>query len=205
MMLWDGSRLFVVVGALFATTNLFAQTVLLELKTGDRINGQIISETTNRLVLSNAWAKEMVIPLTEVLKRTPVPALGNASNAPLALTNVAAAKGTNAAAKTNVVALAKAVAATNSFFTSPLLKNWHGDLLVGTDLTFSERNRQVYNAKAKLTYAKDRFKSVFDYDATYGRSEVDETVNGVTRRVMKTDANRMNGAAKMRSEEHTSE
>jgi len=103
---------------------------------------------------------------------------------------------TNSPAKTNALAIAKAVAATNAFFTSPYLKNWHGELLVGADLTFSERNREVYNAKAKFIYAKNRFKTIFDYDATYGRSEVDEIVNGKTRQVMRTDANRMNGGVK---------
>jgi putative salt-induced outer membrane protein YdiY len=81
------------------------------------------------------------------------------------------------------------------------LKNWHGDLLVGADLTFSERNREVYNAKAKVIYAKSPFKTIFDYDATYGRSEVDEIImhaDGTTtkRLVTKTDANRMNGGVK---------
>jgi len=189
---WKRSRVVFVASALFAAANVFAQTVSLELKSGDRITGKILSETNNRVVLSNAWAREMVIPLAEILKRTPVIAPTNA---------IVAVAATNSPAKTNAVALAKAVAATNAFFTSPYLKNWHGDLLVGADLTFSERNRQVYNAKAKLTYAKDRFKAVFDYDATYGRSEVDEIVqhadgSTTTRQVTRTDANRMNGGVK---------
>ncbi|HWN96401.1 MAG TPA: DUF481 domain-containing protein, partial [Methylomirabilota bacterium] len=87
-------------------------------------------------------------------------------------------------------------------------RNWHGDIQVGVDLTFSERDRQVYNGKMKLIYAKNRFKTVFDYDATFGRSEVEETrielfrVDGtnvarnVTRKTTKTDANRMNGSVK---------
>jgi hypothetical protein len=169
-----------------------AQSVSLELRNGDRISGQILSETNNRIVLSNAWSKEISIPSADISKRTM-----------LATTNalVAGSTNTNAAAKTNGVALAKAVAATNNLFTSPLLKNWHGEIQVGADLTFSERNREIYNGKLKLIYAKDRLKSIFDYDATYGRSEVDETTikNGksTTRRVTKTDANRMNGTWKL--------
>ena len=193
MMWWNASRVVVVAAsALFAAANVVAQTVSLELKTGDRITGRIISETTNRVVLSNAWSREMVIPLAEISKRTAVPAMNSAV--------AGGAVATNSPVKTNAVALAKAVAATNAFFTSPLLKNWHGDIQVGADLTFSERNREVYNAKAKVIYAKNRFKTVFDYDATYGRSEVDEivTVNGVTTKqlVTRTDANRMNGGVK---------
>ena len=196
------SKVWIVAGALLAFSNVFAQTVSLELKNGDRITGQILSETINRVVLSNAWSKELSIPLAEITKRTAVAVPTNAvaasaiSNAP-----IAALPKTNAPAKTNGVALAKAVAATNTLFTSPWLKNWHGDIQAGVDLTFSERNRQVYNGKAKLIYAKNRFKTVFDYDMTYGRSQAEQsfaTVNYGTlmRTTTRTDANRMNGAVK---------
>lgn len=172
-----------------AALNALAQVVSVELKNGDRITGQIVSETAGRVVLSNSFAREIAIPLAEISKRTVLPAVTN--------TTVAAATVTNAPVKpTNGVAVAKAIAATNSLFTSPALKNWHGDILVGTDLTFSQRNREVYNAKMKLIYARARFKTVLDYDMTYGRSEVEENVNGKVETIMKTDANRMNGAAK---------
>jgi putative salt-induced outer membrane protein YdiY len=183
-----------VAGLWLATMSALAQTVSVELKNGDRITGRIVSETTDRVVLSNSFAREIAIPLAEISKRTALAAVTN-TNA-----TAVAAIATNTPAKTNAVALAKAVAATNSIFTSPALKNWHGDIQAGVDLTFSERNRQVYNAKAKLTYAKDRFKTVFDYDMTYGRTEVNETTtigtNTITRQTTKTDANRMNGAIK---------
>src|SRR5689334_4105059 len=127
-MIWrKRSRLLVVTSALFAAVNVFAQPVSLELKSGDRITGKILSETNNRVVLSNAWSREITIPVAEISKRTPVVAPSNA---------VAGGAATNSPAKTNAVAIAKAVAATNVFFTSPYLKNWHGDLLVGADLTF---------------------------------------------------------------------
>jgi small nuclear ribonucleoprotein (snRNP)-like protein len=179
---------FVIVA--LATWSALSQTVSLELKNGDRITGQLLSDTNNRVVLSNAFSREIVIPAGEITKRTPLTTPTNAV--------VAAVPGTNAPLKTNGVAMAKAVAATNSLFTSPLLKNWHGEILMGTDLTFSEQNRQVFNAKAKVTYAKSPFKSVFDYDATYGRTEVQETLsNGKMREVYKTDANRMGGGVKV--------
>jgi putative salt-induced outer membrane protein YdiY len=100
------------------------------------------------------------------------------------------APGTNAVAATNAIAVAKAVAATNALFTAPWMANWHGDIQVGTDLTFSERNRQVFNARSKLTYTKDRFKTILDYDMTYGRSRMEGADE------WNVDANRMNGAIK---------
>jgi hypothetical protein len=198
------SKLWIVASALLAISNGSAQTVSLELKNGDRITGQILSETNNRVVLSNAWSKELSIPLAEITKRTTVAGPTNTIAAAMATTNapIAATTKTNPPPKTNGVAMAKAVAATNMLFASPLLKNWHGDIQAGVDLTFSERNRQVYNAKAKLTYAKNRFKTVLDYDMTYGRSQVEELDASTadpddTHTISTTDANRMNGAVKI--------
>jgi len=190
-------------GAWLAVSGAYAQTVSLELKNGDRITGRILSETNNRVVLSNAWSRELTIPSGDIAKRTVIAPPTNAIVAATAATNAGAAIAakTNTPPKTNGVALAKAVAATNMLFSSPLLKNWHGDIQAGVDLTFSERNRQVYNAKAKLIYAKNRFKTVFDYDMTYGRSQVEELDTSTanprdTHTVSTTDANRMNGAIK---------
>jgi hypothetical protein len=47
--------------ALFVAASVGAQTVSLELKTGDRITGQIISETNNRVVLSNGRGDERLL------------------------------------------------------------------------------------------------------------------------------------------------
>jgi putative salt-induced outer membrane protein YdiY len=194
MIRWIRSSWTVLLAGWLACTAASGQTVSLELKNGDRITGKLLSETNNRVTLSNSFAREIVIPLADISKRTVVAAPANAA----AATTTATAAKTNAPVATNVVALAKAVAATNRFLSAPFFKNWHGDIQVGADLTFSERNRRVYNAKAKLTYAKGRFKSVFDYDATYGRTEVEEPIGstGLTRTTTKTDANRMNGLIK---------
>jgi hypothetical protein len=184
---------WLVIAAMLLAVSAVAQTVSFDLKNGDRVTGQILSETNNRVLLSNAWSAAISIPLADITKRTPITPTTNA---------IAATAGTNAPSKTNAVALAKAVASTNTLFTSPWLKNWHGDIQAGVDLTFSERNRQVYNAKAKIIYAKNRFKSVFDYDMTYGKSQVEELDTTTTanpndkRTVSRTDADRMNGSAK---------
>ena len=168
-----------------------AQSVSLELKTGDRLIGQILSETTNQVVLSNAWSREWNIPVAEIVKRTPLPPAASL----IAVTNE-----TGAVVKGNPPVLAGA--ATNApFFTAPIMRHWHGDVLVGTDLTFSERNRQIYNARAKLIYARERFKAVIEYDASYGRSQFQETVyvdgKPTTQETTQTEANRMTGALKL--------
>src|SRR6476469_1964791 len=97
------SSLWIVVSACLTAWNVFAQTVSLELKNGDRVTGRILSETNNRVVLSNAWSAALTIPLPEIVKRTALALPTNAAGAVVAATN--------APAKTNGVAMAKAVAA----------------------------------------------------------------------------------------------
>ncbi len=186
MKFWNGSSFIATAFGLFAASATFAQPVAIELKNGDRVTGRIVTESTNILVLSNSWSHEITLPVAEIAKRTVI--TNDVSIATLSTNKPA----------TNGVALAKVVASTNNLFTSPLLKHWHGELQVGADLTFSERDRQVYNSKSKLVYAKERFKAAIDYDMTYGRSEITQPIAGSTntQRRTVTDANRMNGAVK---------
>src|SRR5579884_472476 len=58
---------------------LAAQTVILHLKGGDQVSGVIVSESTNQVVLSNAWAWTLSIPLTEIAKREPTTTVTNAA------------------------------------------------------------------------------------------------------------------------------
>ena len=56
--------------ALFgAGVHVSAQSVVLHLQNGDRIAGVLLSQTTNSLVLSNAWASELKIPRAAVVSR----------------------------------------------------------------------------------------------------------------------------------------
>jgi hypothetical protein len=195
----------VLAGWMAAAVQGWTQTVSIELKNGDRVSGLLVSETNNRVLLSNAWSRELSIPLAEIARRT-VLATTNAPAPLLAAvpaTNLppVAATATNKPVSTNLVALAKAVAATNRLLDHPFFKAWHGEIHAGVDLTFSERDRQVYNARMKLTYARGPLKNVIDYDMTYGRSQYEEQYVSDTgdleeRDVSITDANRMNGFIK---------
>jgi hypothetical protein len=45
-----------------------------------------------------------------------------------------------------------------------------GELTLGTDLGFSEKNRQLYTGRAKLILGHRQFKNTFDYDFSYGEN-----------------------------------
>ncbi|MEO5803194.1 MAG: DUF481 domain-containing protein [Verrucomicrobiota bacterium] len=162
-----------------------AQTVVVKLRSGDRISGNIVSETTNQIVISNAWAKSISIPLAEIQSREILPP-------PVAATNpIVVAKTTPAPATPVVVSPPKPAIKPKG------PKDWHGDVQVGADVGISEKNRQLYYAKFKITYAPvrdagpmgtsrliDRFRNTFDYNAAYG------TTDGIL------SANRMDGSSK---------
>ena len=173
-------------GLLFglSTVAIFSQTTALQLRNGDKISGNIISEDLNRVIVSNSWAKEIVIPLAEIKSREkimPPPA------------------------ETNAVVVAKAPSSPPPVVPvapKPEIKpkrpsDWHGDVQVGADVGISKVNRELYYGKFKITYAPveegtptgnsrfvGRFRNTFDYNAAYGRTD------GIL------SANRMDGSSK---------
>src|SRR4051812_43939283 len=101
----------------FAAALALGQPLTIQLKNGDRVTGTLVSESTNQIVLSNAWAARLTTPLGEVTNR-------------MVLTNAAAMGMSSTNKASNAVAFAKVVASTNTLFNSPHLKNWHGEMQV---------------------------------------------------------------------------
>jgi len=125
-----------------------AETVTLTLRNGDRITGTLTSENTNHVVLSTPWIKELSIPTAQISKRERI-----IDKAPGPVPGAGATAGT----------------------TSPELKRkparlLAGEINLGADLGFSEKNRQLYAGKAKVIFAWERLKNTFDYDFSYGRT-----------------------------------
>jgi hypothetical protein len=138
-----------------------AERVLLHLRNGDRVSGDITAESPSQVTLKTDWGTPLTIPNLQILRREilPPPSAG----IPAAPTN-----------PPPVLVVAK----TNAPPKEPL--HWHGEMQVGADLTFSERDRQLYYGRFKVTYANDlniggsqlhHFRNVFDYNATYALAE----------------------------------
>jgi len=137
-----------------------AQPVILQLRGGDRITGTIISEDTNRVVLTNKWAREIVVPIGEIVKREPLLAPAKPSPPMVgALTNSAPRPGTALVSGPLPPIKPK----------SP--KHWTGEAQVGTDLVFSEKQRQLYSGRAKVNYLYEHFRNLFDYTFAYGKTD----------------------------------
>jgi hypothetical protein len=140
-----------------ASCDAVAENVVLHLRNGDRIAGFVVSEYTNRLVLSNSWAKELSIPLSEIGQREII------------------AAGTNQISSTNKLASLKAATPP---VTPSLFKHWKGEAEIGLDLIYSTTDQRTYHGRVKLNYElpyrtepKLFFRNAFDYSAEYGRTD----------------------------------
>jgi len=153
--------------ACLSVTSATAQQSIIHLRNGDRITGVIISENTNSMVLSNSLSANIVIPQQSIARRESVtaPPLVNTGMAVAVAPAPAPAPKTNAAAR------------------KPLLV-WGGEIQLGADLGFSEKNRQLYTGRAKVNLTYDGLRNLLDYSFSYGRSD------GIV------SANRMDGSLK---------
>ena len=145
------------------------------LKSGEKITGFVISEYTNRVVLSNSWASELSVPLKEIERR-----------------EIIAAAGTNQLAGTNVIAKAKIPPLKPSAEPPRLFKHWKGEAEVGLDLNYATVDQQTYHGKAMLAYEQPYttdtnmfFRNTTDYTVQYGKSE--QTVSNQTVTVKSSD------------------
>ncbi len=133
--------------AVFSAGSLRADDVILHLKSGDVISGLVVSENASQVVISNAWAKALSIPLAEVSKREAVAVAVAKIPAP-----------TNAPAATPVAKSpppAQVAAGAPSVTKPPATKGkWHGQINIGVDTLFSTTDQQDYFGQFSITYER---------------------------------------------------
>jgi len=169
-----------------------ADTIILHLKNGDRLAGTIVSEDTNRVVISTSWIKELSVPLSAIVRREVVatPAIATAPPA----TNVVTATNAPPAAapkpaptvaeqKPAVPPTTNAPAAKSTLAAAPPPKPkgpkpWKAEIKLGADFLSAAKDTQNYYGRVKLTYAqpykdspKQFFRNITDYSVDYGRTE----------------------------------
>ncbi|MBU6410908.1 MAG: DUF481 domain-containing protein [Verrucomicrobia bacterium] len=158
---------FILLWAATAGGKVSAQTVILHLKDGDRISGRIVAETTNQVVLSNAWAGAVSIPLAEISNRETI------KSAPPPTTSPVAAKPASPPGATSSVK-------------QPVKSKgaWHGQANLGLDAIFSTVNSQNYSGSLKLTYErpylsdpKQFFRNTSQVHGEYQRTDGQESAN----------------------------
>jgi putative salt-induced outer membrane protein len=216
--------------------------VLLHLRNGDRLSGQLLAEEPRHLTISNAILGRVVLPLAQIERRewltnaiavaSPSVVLTNA--VPAAPSPVLSATAQRKLSDLQAVYLAGrlsaeeyhrqrqqllAEAASVTPMTRQALdqtakaaesagkpptpstaspkpaspatkpagpKRWSGEVLVGTDLAFGEKNRELYTGRLKLNYAHAPLRNSLDYLFTYGRTDGELSANRMDGQ-MKTD------------------
>jgi putative salt-induced outer membrane protein YdiY len=142
------------------------------LRNGDRVTGEIVSETATEVTLRSGALGKVTIPVGEILKREQV-----------------VAKTAAPAPSTNVVTVTPPTGVTNApsaTAKAPVVKpkHWNSELQFGLNLRYSTRDQQEALIVAKSTYSNGRFREILDYNYAYGETE------GVL------SANRMSGSSK---------
>lgn len=175
-----------------------AEKHILHLKSGDRVSGEIVSEDSSRVVLTNSLYGTITVPLAEISKReqlpspTPVP-----QPAPVVTpsTNalVVTPPSTNTPMATNVVSVPTANATTNAPAALPKKSDpkkepiapanpeaqpiaatpnfWKHEVEFGLSLRYSTKDQQDYLIRAKSTYGKAPMRHLFEYNFNYGKTD----------------------------------
>lgn len=152
-----------------------ATDVVVQLRNGDRISGQLLDQGTNYIVIATSWAPHLVLPL---------PAIGGLQTATGQVVIVTAPA---AATATNHVAQAEP----KPVPPPPPPTRIRTTLDLGTDVLVGARDRVLYYGRVKSSYEQPYqsnpaqiFRAVADYTVEYG--ETDGLVS----------ANRMGGGLK---------
>ncbi len=186
---------------------LSAAPVVVTLRNGDRLTGEVKSESAERLVLKTALTGTIKIPKSEIAKREPVPAAvaapspavavkpaapaAPAKPAPTAPVIPPAVAGTAAAAalpETNAPALSlgQRVRTWLPGWMVPYTTNWHGSLQMGMDLGMGTSDRQTYYGNATATHSYNRVRNNVEYHTAYGILNDRQSANRMNGRI-KTD------------------
>lgn len=160
-----------------------AVDVVVQLRNGDRITGELVAQETNHVVVSTSWAGKLALPLATI------GGIRMASGADLLLTAVAPAPVSTSASRGEVATAPKP---------KPSLppakpKRLRNNIQVGSNLMFGARDQQVLYARVKSSYerpyehdAKKFFRTIADYSADYGETENIRSANRMTAS-LKTD------------------
>jgi hypothetical protein len=141
--------------------------VVLLLRNGDRLSGVIVAEDEKQLTLRTSWGQQLLIPADQIERREPAPKTPGEARAEAAVPPSPVPPPAAERLEPPVTPAVKPKAE----------QRWHGDLQLGMDVGFSEKNRQLYHARTKVTYIHDRLKNVFEYNAAYGVTDEIRSAN----------------------------
>ncbi|HTI71819.1 MAG TPA: DUF481 domain-containing protein [Candidatus Limnocylindria bacterium] len=163
-------------------------TVILHLKNGDRVSGQILSETAGRVVLDTTYGGRIKIAADQIEKREtpapPPPPAGSQASPPLATTPPAPSAKPSPAPPATISTNALSHSWYSLHWAAPFMTNWHGSVQLGSDLGFGSTDHRNFYVNASASHTYNRIHNLASFSTTYG------IVNDVE------SANRMDGSLK---------
>ena len=168
-----------------------AAPLVLHLKNGDRLTGNLVSENTNSVSIATPYLGTVQVPLGEISRRDQLPetpAVTVPVKAPGVSTNAPPAAATNAPPAAPAPVVQKAPAAkppltpanpeATSIASTP--KYWKHDLRFGLNTRYATKDSQEILLSAKSTYGKPPFRHILDASFRYGEIEGVLSANSVT-------------------------
>ncbi len=167
-----------------------APVVVVHLRNGDRITGELVRETDELLVLKSVFAGKIPIQKPEILRRESVapavPKPVRTAAAPAPSPAPTPAPGGGPLAKTNAPALVAVPGFLDGAWLRPFATNWHGNVGLGMNLGFGTTDRQTFFANANAIHTWQRVINNISYSAAYGFVNQIEAANRMDG-VLKTD------------------
>jgi hypothetical protein len=156
------------VGFLWITVGFCGTTIQLELKNGDRLSGELVSENDERIVLKSPILGRIKVSRSQIVKKEIVGAAGaGTTNPPVAAAPPIRASGpvpSSAPLFTN----APAPAWFHFAALRPFMTNWHGNVQFGADLGWGTSDRETFYGNVTTSHSYQRLRNLLEYHMTYG-------------------------------------
>lgn len=172
--------------------------MVLYLRNGDRVSGEILAESPDRITLESPTLGRVRILQSEVDHRArpgaepvvlPPPAPPAVPTAPVAAASPTSPSKPAVPPRPTAPSVPTTAAAAGATpppaapaapswvpgwvpgWVRPLTTNWHGNVQLGMDLGFGTTDRQTFYANATLNHAYDRFRNLVTLRSAYGVAE----------------------------------
>ncbi len=168
----------------------WAESLILQLRNGDRVTGTLVSEDANQVTIIHAILGKITIPMAQIESRknaTAGAAVAPSTTNPVAALPTVASPAAPVAAQPSQPASAKpgtsslpaqAAAATKSgpgsHPTPPKTKSpvsWNFDIQLGVNLQYNQKDNELYYGSFRAFYKGLRFRDTFDYKVNYGKTD----------------------------------
>lgn len=172
-------------------------TVTLQLKNGDRLTGEVLSEDDERIVLSTPWNVAIYVPKSEIQRQTTVVSTAETNRIDAGAATLISGTPTpgqpveskapgGGSEAGQAPKLAKVKPPASGSIHSKTAKRWRWNAKLGTDFISGAKDRQIYFAQTSLTYTrnyrrdpKEFLRNKVDYSVNYGETDGEVSANSM--------------------------